>query len=128
MACSATSSAICARRSKARPRRCAKRASTSGAPHERSSRNQDRLPAQTRPAAELRLVRLVGGRRRRGPYRRRRDPRTGDQRSCSELSPEQENRMSDSIGWTLVGGTVLMFGLAVAGWWAWSLTANSHLP
>jgi len=21
-----------------------------------------------------------------------------------------------------------MFGLAVAGWWAWSLTASSHLP
>ena len=36
--------------------------------------------------------------------------------------------MSDSIGWTLVAGTLFMFGLAVAGWWAWSLTASSHLP
>ena len=36
--------------------------------------------------------------------------------------------MSDSIGWTLVAGSMLMFGLALAGFWAWSLVVYSHVP
>src|SRR6266404_8078124 len=60
-----------------------------GAPHE-PSRHQDRLPAQARPAAELRLVRLVEGRGIRWPCRLRLDPRRSDRRSCGELPAQWE--------------------------------------
>lgn len=36
--------------------------------------------------------------------------------------------MRESIGWTLVAGSMLMVGLALTGWWIASLGFYSHTP